>query len=120
MRYATKNPFSYVHANIAGQVTLLETIKVGGSHLAKTQCSYGACVEAFPVLGYVATMVCWVPHETDTAWFCGHCPARSSFQVYFAAMTHRLPETACAGQGDAAGWRSSDRDLLHNLERRCT
>ena len=27
MRYATKNPYSYVHANIAGHVTLLEAIK---------------------------------------------------------------------------------------------
>ena len=28
MRYAAKNPFSYVHANIGGQVALFETIKV--------------------------------------------------------------------------------------------
>ena len=28
MRYAAKNPFSYVHANIGGQVALFEAIKV--------------------------------------------------------------------------------------------
>jgi hypothetical protein len=28
VRYAAKNPFSYVHANIGGQVALFETIKV--------------------------------------------------------------------------------------------
>ena len=27
MRYATQNPFSYVHANLAGHVTILETVK---------------------------------------------------------------------------------------------
>lgn len=27
VRYATKNPYSYVHANIRGQVALLEAIK---------------------------------------------------------------------------------------------
>jgi hypothetical protein len=28
VRYATKNPYSYVHSNVAGHVTLLEAIRV--------------------------------------------------------------------------------------------
>lgn len=28
VRYATKNPYSYVHSNVVGHVTLLEAIRV--------------------------------------------------------------------------------------------
>jgi hypothetical protein len=30
VRYATKNPYSYVHANLGGQVALFEVAKVTG------------------------------------------------------------------------------------------
>jgi len=46
VRYAAKNPFSYVHANIGGQVALFETIKVRPCRAPCTldTCSHPECL----------------------------------------------------------------------------
>ncbi len=87
MRYATQNPYSYVHANIAGHVTLLETIKVGGATL---------------------DVRCTAFHATSQSRFARvkHCKPRHSF---------RLPTWPCALQSSPPPLRAQGLSPMPRL-----